>query len=424
MGDTMKVLWISLRLFENSDEKQTAVWLKALAVKLSEMPNLQLANVSKNANSKDLKRCDFGAIQQWALPGFAIDKKGLPPQNIQSYYSDILNEFKPDIIQVWGSENPLKLLPFINQYPAAKVLTMQGVLGSIADRSLIGLSFNNIISTIGIREIIKRQNIYTVAQSFNDEAVHENEMIKQSGYIITQSNWTDTQIRHLNTKAIFYRVQRELRHEFISLGRKWTDFTHENPIVYSAAIGYTLKGLHTLIRAISIVSQFFPHVELRLAGITGRRDWLGDGYLRFILKEIKKHNLEGNIVWLGPIAAKDIVKNLQESSVFVNPSMVESYSMVVAEAMAVGTPSVISYAGAMPELAEDKKEALFFTPGDYKQLAHKIISLLTNEQLSKSISIAAQSRSNKRIQENDNAAQQYQIYQDIFAKFNKISSNK
>jgi glycosyltransferase involved in cell wall biosynthesis len=416
----MKVLWISLRLFENSDEKQTAVWLKALAVKLSETPNLQLANVSKNANSKDLKRCDFGAIQQWALPGFSIDKRGLPPKNIQAYYNNILNEFKPDIIQIWGSENPLKLLPFIHQYSAAKVLTMQGVLGSIADRSLIGLTFKDIISTIGIREIIKRQNIYTVAQSFNYEAVYENEMIKQSGYIITQSNWTDSQIRHINRKAIFYRVQRELRNEFVSPDRKWTDFTHETAIVYSAAIGYTLKGLHSLIRAISIVKQLFPNVELRLAGLIGRKDWLGDGYLRFILKEIKKHNLEGNIVWLGPIAAKDIVKNLQEASVFVNPSLVESYSMVVAEAMAVGTPSVISFAGAMPELATSDKEALFFTPGDYKQLACNIIRLLTNEKLSKSISIAAQSRSNKRVNENDNAAQQYQIYQDIFSKSNQF----
>lgn len=413
----MKVLWVSLRLFENSDEKQTAVWLKALAIKLSKISGLQLGNISKS--QKELKRCDFDSIQQWALPNFSIDKNGLPPANIQEIYQNILNEFKPDIIQVWGSENPLKLLPFVNEYPAAKVLTMQGVLGSIADKSLIGLSYKDVLKTVGIREIISRQNIYSVAQSFNEDAKLEAEMIKRSDFIITQSNWTESQIKHLNNKARYFRVQRELRSDFINVEKKWTDFQHDKPIIYSAAVGYTLKGLHILIKALAIVKSYYPNVELRLAGAIGRTDWLGDGYLRLILKYIKSNGLENNVVWLGAISSKDIILNLQQASVFVNPSLVESYSMVVAEAMSIGTPSVISYAGAMPELAEDKKEALFFTPGDFKQLAFCINSLLKDMNLSRKISIAAQERSNLRLNTIDNALEQYTIYKEILSiKYN------
>lgn len=413
----MKVLWISLRLFDQNDEKQTAVWLKALAIKLSKIPGLQLGNISKSQN--ELKRCDFDSIQQWALPNFSIDKNGLPPQNIKNIYSEILNDFKPDIIQVWGSENPLKLLPFIIEYPAAKVLTMQGVLGSIADKSLIGLSYKDVLKTIGIREIINRQNIYSVAKSFNEDAKLEAEMVKRSDFIITQSNWTESQIRHLNNKAKYFRVQRELRSDFINAEKKWTDFHHEKPIIYSAAVGYTLKGLHIIVKALSIVKLYYPNVELRLAGAIGRTDWLGDGYLRLILKYIKSNGLENNVTWLGAISSKDIILNLQQSSVFVNPSFVESYSMVVAEAMSIGTPSVISYAGAMPELAEDKKEALFFTPGDFKQLAFCINSLLKDMNLSSKISVAAQERSNLRLNKMDNALEQYTIYKEILSiKYN------
>lgn len=412
----MKVLWISLRVFENSDEKQTAVWLKALAIKLSKIQGLQLGNISKGQNK--LKRCDFDSIQQWALPNFSIDKNGLPPQNIKQMYNNILNEFKPDIIQIWGSENPLRLLPFVNEYPAAKVLTMQGVLGSIADKSLIGLSYKDVLKTLGIREIISRQNIYSVAQSFNGDAKFEAEMIKRSDFIITQSNWTDSQIRHLNNKARYFRVQRELRSDFINVEKKWTDFQHEKPIIYSAAVGYTLKGLHILIKALAIVKSYYPNVELRLAGAIGRTDWLGDGYLRLILKYIKSNGLENNVTWLGAISSKDIILNLQQASVFVNPSFVESYSMVVAEAMSIGTPSVISYAGAMPELAEDKKEALFFTPGDFKQLAFCINSLLKDMNLSSKISVASQERSNLRLNKMDNALEQYTIYKEIIKNLN------
>lgn len=414
----MRILWVSLRLFDNSDEKETAVWLKALGVKLISLPDIDLANVSIATDAAQTERRDFGKIKQWALPKFSSSKKGLPPEAIQRDYEKILAEFKPDIIQIWGSENPLKLLPFHVPSNAVKVLTMQGVLSSIAERSLIGLSFKEIISTIGIRELIKRQNIYTIAESFNDDAMLEVEMIKNSKYIITQSSWTESQIRHLNPQAVFYRVHRELRAEFVTVEQKWTDFKHDKPIVYSAAIGYTLKGLHTLIKAMSIVKLFLPNVELRLAGKTGRRDWLGDGYFRYILKLIKKYDLENNVKWLGPISAKDIVKNLQEASVFVNPSMVESYSMVVAESMAVGTPAVVSYAGAMPELATPDKEALFFSPGDHKQLAYCVIGLLNDPNLSSVISIAAQKKSKLRTVEIDNSQQQYLIYKDILERSN------
>ena len=413
----MKVLWVSLRIFESNEEKQTAVWLKALAIKLSAVPNLQLANISKGAKSQEVEKCDFGVIVQWAFPNFTVNKNGVPPQNIINDYESILNEFQPDIIQVWGSENPLKTLPFINSFPAAKVLTMQGVLSSIAAKSLIGLSLQDIFKTIGLRELITRQNIYFTAKSFDKDAALENEMIKKSDFIITQSEWTDAQIKHLNKKATYFRVNRELREEFLKLNQSWTDVSHLNPIIYSAAVGYTLKGLHVLIRAMAIVKTYIPDVELRLAGATGRRDWLGDGYLKFILKDIKELSLEKNIVWLGAVSAKEIATNLLEASVFVNPSFVESYSMVVAESMAVGTPAVISFAGAMPELAEPNKEALFFSPGDHNQLAHCIINLLQNANLSNTISKEAQKKSRLRTEKMDNALEQYKIYQHIMEKF-------
>ncbi len=418
----MKVLWISLRIFNSDDEKETAVWLKALASKLNQYSDLQLGNISINHSISNIQRCDFGDISQWALPTFKLSADGMPEKKIREGYKRILNEFKPDIIQIWGSENPLKLLPFRNDYPAPKVLTMQGVMSSIADRSLIGISFGDLIRTIGIREIVKRENIYLTAKSFRKEAKLEHEMIVNSDFIITQSNWTDAQIKYLNKRAMYFRVSRELRPEFLNVEKKWTELEHLKPIVYSAAIGYTLKGLHTLISAIDIVKSYYPDVELRLAGAIGRTDWLGEGYLKFIRKKIKAYGLENNVVWLGAISSKEIINNLQVSSVFVNPSFVESYSMVVAESMMVGTPSVVSYAGGMPELAEDKREALFFTPGDFKQLASHIILLLTDIELSKKISRAAQEKSKLRLKNIDNAAEQYEIYEEIIKISNAINN--
>jgi glycosyltransferase involved in cell wall biosynthesis len=289
---------------------------------------------------------------------------------------------------------------------------MQGVLSSMGPNSLRGMSIKEMISTIGPREIIKRSSIFSIARSFFEDGKIEDEMIRKSAFIITQSDWTDAQIRPVNPKARLYRTHRVLREDFIKC-EKWTCFKREKPVIYSSAIGYSFKGLHILIKAIALVKMQYPNVMLRLAGPVGRRDILGDGYFRLILRMIKNYNLENNVTWLGSITAPIIIENLQQASVFVNPSYVESYSAAFAEAMSVGTPSVVSFSGAMPELAINNKEALFFTPGDYKRCAHLIIKLMSDNTLSEEISKNAVIRSEERNVKFDIMQEQIEIYNAI-----------
>jgi glycosyltransferase involved in cell wall biosynthesis len=408
----LKILWISNRLFTSKEETKSGVWLKALAIKLSLSKEVELANITCLPGIATTEIHDFGTIKQWVLPKGRINKHGYPNKSTQNAFEQVVKLFKPDIIQVWGSENPIKLLPFEEKYPGIKVLSIQGVLGSIGPVFLAGLSSWELLSTIGVRELLYRSDLLSERRSFYKEGKIEEQMIKRCRAIITQSEWTDSQIRFINPEVKLYRTERALRPQFLQ-SKKWLEFKHPMPVIYSAAVGYTIKGLHILIRALARVKTQFPNVELRLAGAIGRRDFLGVGYFRYILKLIKKLDLEKNVTWLGPLNATQIVKNLQEASVFVNPSCVESYSLTLAEAMSVGTPSVVSFAGAMPELAENNIEALFFTLMDHNRCADQIIKLLSNYDLSAEISrnsvLRAESRNNSR----DIVKQQIDIYSEI-----------
>ena len=408
----MRILWVSLRIFDDTEEKQTAVWLKALANKLVSSPEIILANVSCKSGITELTACDYKTIKQWAFPFDKYNKRRYPSKLTQQRFKYVVSIFNPDIIQVWGSENYFKLLPFDTKYPGIKVLTMQGVLESIAPNILLGMNIKELISTIGFREFLTQRSILTTRHSFVKGGIIENEMIRASHFIITQSNWTDSQISQINPNAKLYRTHRVLRQNFIEC-KKWSCFEHNTPILYSAAVGYSLKGLHILIKALAIVKKQYPNVELRLAGATGRRDFLGEGYFRMILRMIKSYELESNIIWLGPLSADEIIINLQKASVYINPSFVESYSIAFAEAMSVGTPGVISFAGAMPELADNNKEALFFTPMDFNRCAYLIVQLLSNKELSIMISENAIARSEKRNISVDILNEQLEIYNDI-----------
>jgi glycosyltransferase involved in cell wall biosynthesis len=59
------------------------------------------------------------------------------------------------------------------------------------------------------------------------------------------------------------------------------------------------------------------------------------------------------------------------------PSLYEGFSLPTVEAMACGTPLVVSRAGAIPEVVgDDGVCADLVTPGDVEQLAHALAALL------------------------------------------------
>jgi glycosyltransferase involved in cell wall biosynthesis len=401
----MRVLWVSHTVFTLEAEFGSGVWQKSLAFELIKDASIVLGNIAPNGKTKNLVETNLKGIKQWAVP--ISDKK-----KYLKYYSQIITDFRPDVIHVWGAENFLKTVPFSRNFKVPVILFMQGVLSSIGPLMLKSLTLKEILSTFGIREILTRSNIIKLKNSFSHAGAQENEMIMGSNYIAVQSEWTKSQIFYLKPNTTFFKVNRALREEFLS-SKKWSDFKHDKVIIYTAALGMPLKGLDVLIKALGIVKLTYPSIEVRIAGAAGRFDFLGDGYLRHLLKLIKEFNLETNIKWLGGIKAGEIIENLQNASVFVNPSLIESYSLALGEAMAVGTPAVVSYAGAMPELAEPNLEALFFTPLDYKMCAYQILKIINDKELAAFLSNNAIKKSALRNKDVSLVNQHLNIYKEV-----------
>lgn len=74
---------------------------------------------------------------------------------------------------------------------------------------------------------------------------------------------------------------------------------------------------------------------------------VGEGILLEKLKPLK-WNFEIN--YLGNLMPENLAKSLQESDYFLHASTIETFSIVIAEALATGTPVLASNVGAIPEL--------------------------------------------------------------------------
>lgn len=96
------------------------------------------------------------------------------------------------------------------------------------------------------------------------------------------------------------------------------------------------KGCDLLIKAFAKVANTYPDVQLVMAG-PDQTGWQAD--LEWLSKEL---NISGQISWVGMLKAKTKWGALKAADAFVLPSHQENFGIAVAEALAVGTPVLIS----------------------------------------------------------------------------------
>lgn len=99
-----------------------------------------------------------------------------------------------------------------------------------------------------------------------------------------------------------------------------------------------------------------------------------------------------SIEFRGFTSRKTIMKELASSYLCVVPSYFEAFCYVVIESFSVGTPVVGSNTTGIAEIIRDGVDGFLFEPGNTKELTQKIIDLIDNKTLRKSMSVNCQQR--------------------------------
>lgn len=148
------------------------------------------------------------------------------------------------------------------------------------------------------------------------------------------------------------------------------------PEKYFLFIGsfYLFKNIPNIIRAFAIIkSEMGISHKLVLVGPKGSG-------AHDVSKTIKKTGLEDEVILTGAIT-EDIPVIYSEADIFLFPTIYDSFGIPVLEAMACGVPTIVSTAGALPEVAGDA--ALKYDPTDITGIADGIKKLLYDKDLRK-----------------------------------------
>ena len=111
-------------------------------------------------------------------------------------------------------------------------------------------------------------------------------------------------------------------------------------------------------------------------GLDARLTILGDGPERQALAGlVAELGIAAHVHLSGSVAEDEVRRTLQGADVFLLPSHAEPLGVVVMEAMALGTPVIVTGAGGVTEIVTDGHDGLIVPPGDPAGLAQAITAL-------------------------------------------------
>lgn len=87
------------------------------------------------------------------------------------------------------------------------------------------------------------------------------------------------------------------------------------------------------------------------------------------------------VTFVGRLREVQTLEQIGASDVLVLPSFMEGLPIVLMEGMALGTVVIASRVAGIPELVEEGKSGLLFTPSKWEELASCMLRLLRDEEL-------------------------------------------
>lgn len=167
---------------------------------------------------------------------------------------------------------------------------------------------------------------------------------------------------------------------------------------------YEQKGVRYFIDAIPIIREKYPRAKFIVAG---------DGPLQEELElQARQLGVEADTIFTGFCPDMPFILSLLDIKVL--PSLWEGVPFTVYEAMAMGKPIVSTNVDGLKEVLEDGRNALMVPPKEPSLLAEKILFLLENEEVARSLGEQAREDS-KRYHINLTVRKFEELYSQMYA---------
>ena len=398
----MKILWFSCNASLYSDNrlkyvsKGSANWISSLEKQLRSIPDIELGVAFHQNGNAELFIDKKDNVSYFILPYKYTTKLGKLYNNWFGkvdnsyeidYYFKVIELFKPDVIQIFGFEfSFVKILP---KYKYISIIHIQGILNVYSHFYHGNFSPNELSKSSSFLSKIKGSSYAKGKKLFNEKAIIESDAFKHCKYLFGRTEWDRRVATAVAPQAEYFHCQEIMRDEFYQ--ERWNKTRGEEIVLYSTLKDLPAKGPDQIFHVDSILQKYHPSLKytLRIAGL--------DENSRCVRAmrncEFKKTN---RLHFLGKLSAREIIEEMQQSDIFVYPSLIENGCNAVQEAMLLGMPIVCTSAGGMATTITNNETGLLVQPGDPYSMTGAIIELIEDYKFAKKLGENARLVAHKR----------------------------
>ena len=288
-----------------------------------------------------------------------------------SYYIDkfrnVICEFKPDVIHIFGSELYMGLASFASDIPC--VLHIQGVINPCKDVLFPpGMSIRDyMFSDMNLLHIVQR---YFCNLWWERSCYREREILKNIKHVIGRTDWDERVSYMLNNKRIYHFGEEIMREPFYhplkrTLPKKLT--------INSIISRPSYKGYDIILKTAFCLKTY---LDLDF-------DWnvYGNVDPNYIQKSLHISAADVNVHLKGVVNAEEIVKIHSCSTLYVHPSYIENGCNAIIEAQMCGCTPIANYVGGLSNTVINKETGFLVPANDAYQLAYLIKYLYDNPKL-------------------------------------------
>lgn len=403
-------------------------WLESLEKHFRKDTDIELAVAFYWDGTQELDKFTESGRKYYAIPapytGSKLQKYKrrsqnlIEPPEIVNYFEEIVADFQPDMIHVFGSEKAFGLIAPRVKVPTA--LWIQGNLTVYTHKWFSGISRAEVLKLTPQKDKLKHTDNEAKYQTSLKVAEREREIFKGCKYFTGRTDWDRRITQVLAPKAQYFHCDEILRDAFYQ--SHWKPHTNRDELRIMTTIqGNLYKGFETILESMPMLQEQLDHkVRWRICGMKKE-----DALVKLFEKKYKVNPASLNIELLGRVSPETLIEELLAADMFVHPSHIDNSPNSVCEAMLVGTPVVATYAGGTPSLLENNQEGILVQAGDPYAMAGAILDLYHNQEIAVQMAQAAKHRAQERQNPKRIVDSLLAIYQNILAHENqdqKISS--
>ena len=284
----------------------------------------------------------------------------------------IIEDYKPDLIQVFGTEWPFGQIAAYTDIPV--VIHIMGAI----------IPYNNANFPPGYscHELYwhhwwqpkKIYDIWKEEHNRNNREKWELRTWKLVKYYMGRTLWDEALSRVMHPGRSYYHVEEALRYQFISRTKRWKGVTGDKLQLLSTGCSSFWKGPDMMLKVARILCELDVNFEWKVAGRMDED-----------LKKMVEHH-EGirfedcNINILGFRQPEELVEILCSSTIYVHTAYIENSPNSICEAQCLGVPVVSTNVGGISTLINDGRDGILVPSNDPWSMADAIIQLMNDKE--------------------------------------------